>query len=156
MTNDEIKNIIQLYFDGGLEKERESLLFTILAESNEGRSYFKMLNMLHSAVKDTREEFPSELEERILRTIEKKEEPKHHMLKRNIYLTAASFSVAAVMFIVSLFLFLELKDYKSKVDIVSEQVKLQNQTIELILYNSLPPAEARTRSINEIIIKANL
>jgi hypothetical protein len=156
MSNNEIKNIIQLYFDGELEKERESLLFTILAESEEGRNYFKMLNMLHTAVEDTKEEFPSELEERILRSIEKKEAPRFYSFKRNIYLTAASFSIAAVMLIASLFLFFELKDYKSKVNMVSEQLEMQNQTIELILNNSLPPAEVRTRRVNEIIIKANI
>jgi len=55
-----------------------------------------------------------------------------------------------------MFFYSELRDYKSKVDMISEQVKGQNQTIELILNNSLPPAVIKAAFENEILIKSNL
>lgn len=153
MNSDDIKKIVQLYFDGELEKNKEPILFTILAESEEGREYFKQLNIINAAVRETTEEFPASLEEKIFSSIERREETKP---RRNIWLPAASLSIAALMLIISLFLFFEVRDYRSKVELVSDQVRLQNKTIELILNNSLPPAEVETRRVNEIIVKANL
>jgi hypothetical protein len=156
MNNVEIQKLVQQYIDGELDKGYEPLLFSTLAADEEGRTYFKMMNLLHNAVEDKMEEFPEELEERIFKSVEKKETHKLYTIKRNFYLIGASLSIAVLMLIISSFLFFELKEYKSRIDIVSEQVMLQNQTIELILNNSLPPAEVEMKRVNEIIIKANL
>jgi hypothetical protein len=156
MSDEEVKIIIQLYFDGELEKSSEPVLFTILAENSSGREYFKELNLIHTAAQQNIEEFPAELEERIFRTIESKEKSQQSFFRGNIFLSAASLSIAVLLLILSSFLFFELRDYRSRIEMVSEQVRMQNQTIELILNNSLPPAEVRTGRVNEIIVNANL
>ena len=63
MDDEKILEMINKYFDGELEKGEEMLLFTRLSSSDEGRKYFKQLNRIRSAVDDSIEEFPEELEE---------------------------------------------------------------------------------------------
>jgi len=163
MTTDEIKNLVQLYFDNELEKDREPLLFSLLSGNYEAREYFKQLNLIRTVVDNTVEQFPEELEERIFnslmpvgRQVKKEEASLRFGFARNYFVPALSLAAVIVMMIISMFFYSELRDYKLKVDIISEQVKGQNQTIELILNNSLPPAVIKAAFENEILIKSNL
>lgn len=155
MSTEDTRKLVELYFDNELERGRESLLFSILAVDEEAREYFRQLNIIHSAVKETTDDFPSGLEERIFHSIETKTAGRR-IFKGNFFINAASLGIAALMLIISSFLFFEMRDYRSKVEVVSEQVREQSQTIELIINNSLPPAEVRSRRVNEIIVNANL
>lgn len=156
MSSEEVKRLTELYFDNELEKSREAVLFTMLSGDEEAREYFKQLNLIHSAVKENEENFPSALEERILDSIEIRAAKPERLFKRNFYVNAASLITAALLLIVSAFLFLEMKEYKSRVELVSEQFAAQKQTIDLIINNSLPPVEIRSRKLNEVIVNANL
>jgi hypothetical protein len=155
MSAEETRKLVELYFDNELERGRESLLFSILAVDEEAREYFRQLNIIHAAVKETTDNFPPDLEERIFHSIETKSVTSR-IFRGNFFLNAASLGIAALMLIISSFLFFEMRDYRSKVEVVSEQVREQSQTIELIINNSLPPAEVRSRRVNEIIVNANL
>jgi len=73
MNTEELKNMIQLYFDGELEKNKEPLLFTALSQDAEARDYFKSMDLLRNTVKETEEEFPQELEKRIFYSLKKEE-----------------------------------------------------------------------------------
>jgi len=163
MTTDEIKNLVQLYFDNELEKDREPLLFSLLSGDYEAREYFKQLNLIRTVVDNTVEQFPEELEEKIFssipnagRLVKKEEESLRFRITRSYLVPALSLAAILVMMIISMFFYSELRDYKSKVDMISEQVKGQNQTIELILNNSLQPAVIKAAFENEILIKSNL
>ena len=46
MSTNEIIAMIDLYFDGELEKGKEPIMFTMLSQDLEGREYFKKLNAL--------------------------------------------------------------------------------------------------------------
>jgi hypothetical protein len=156
MNNEEIKNLIQLFHDNELDKGRETVLFSVLSANEEAREYFKELNLLKTGVSAAASDFPELLEKRIFTSVQNIPAKRTAGFKRNIYLSAASLSIAVLMLFVSLFLFFEMRDYRSRIDTVSEQVRIQNRTIEMILYNSLPPAEVETKKVNEIIIRANL
>jgi hypothetical protein len=156
MHTDEIKRLVDLYFDNELGKNREVLLFTLLSENEGAREYFKHLNIVHAAVQESAEDFPVDLEEKIFHSLEKNSSKTEWFLKRNFFVNAASLGIAALLLLISTYLFFEMKDYRSRIEIVSNQVKTQEQTIELILNNSLPPAEVHTKKVNEIIVNANL
>jgi negative regulator of sigma E activity len=96
MNTEELKNMIQLYFDGELEKNKEPLLFTSLSQDAEARDYFKSMNLLRNTVKGTEEEFPQELEERIFYSL-KKEEVKNKSSFFNLPITRIiSYSIAVM------------------------------------------------------------
>ena len=66
MSSQEIKNLIDSYFDNELSKSEEVFLFSQLSKNIEAREYFKQLNILKTEMQNTIESFPIELEERIL------------------------------------------------------------------------------------------
>src|SRR5690606_26754246 len=105
-------------------------------------------------IEESTEKFPAVLDERILKSL-RKTENQSFFSKLSNPVPAIAFAVSVIMLIISLFLFMEVNSYKTRMEIISEQVNAQKQTIDLILYNSLPPAEVRAKSIEEIIIKSN-
>jgi hypothetical protein len=156
MNNDELKNMIESYFDGELDKNSEPILFTLLSADPEGRQYFKHLHALQLAVIQSAEPFPALLEQNILDSIKTVRTKSYGYNK--LYSRASQFisiSLAAVLFIICSFLFFELKDYKSKVQSISDQVNEQKETIDVILNNSYPAVVVSPDAKNEIIIRAN-
>ena len=69
MNDDKLIEMINLYFDGELEKSREPQLFSQLSANDEAREYFKKLNSLEAAISDSSEELPDDLDERILKSV---------------------------------------------------------------------------------------
>ncbi|MEO8232015.1 MAG: hypothetical protein ABI638_07010, partial [Ignavibacteriota bacterium] len=61
--------LVNLYFDGELNKTEEVNLFTLLANDEAARNYFKQLSVIKNVVDNDEEELPAELEERILRSV---------------------------------------------------------------------------------------
>jgi len=142
MNTEELKNMIQLYFDGELEKNKEPLLFTSLSQDAEARDYFKSMNLLRNTVKGTEEEFPQELEERIFYSL-KKEEVKNKSSFFNLPITRIiSYSIAVILIIINIYLIGQIDSYSDKVSAVQTVVQNQNQMIEL-LFNSLPATEVK-------------
>ena len=69
MSDNKLLEMINIYFDGELEKSREVTLFSLLANDQSARDYFKQLSVIRNAVDNSIEDLPPELEERILRSI---------------------------------------------------------------------------------------
>ena len=65
MQENKIISMINLYFDGELNKGEEANLFSSLANDQSGRDYFKKLSIIRNTVDNSTEELPAELEERI-------------------------------------------------------------------------------------------
>jgi hypothetical protein len=156
MTNDELNEMIELYFDGELDKSSEPLLFTSLSGNAEGREYFKKLNLLRIVINESTLPFPAQLEEKILNSIKVE---KHGFMKninvRNIAFRFISVTAVVILIIISSLFFLELKDSKSKLDSISEQVKQQKETIDMIIDNNYPAVVISPENNNEIIVRAN-
>jgi hypothetical protein len=155
MTTEEIKNKINEYFDGELKNGDDVLLFTQLSLNEEAREYFKEVNFIKTAVQESMEDIPLELEERIMYSLENasgKSRGSFSFRRTFSYLSAAA---AIVLLILSLFFYIKNNEYSLKLESTIEQVKNQNQMIEL-LYNSLPAAEVQTKLVNPVIVKSKL
>ncbi|NWF89389.1 MAG: hypothetical protein HXY50_07980 [Ignavibacteriaceae bacterium] len=155
MQEDKLTIMINLYFDGKLSKSEEVNLFSLLAINQSGRDYFKQLGLIRNAVENSTEEFPFELEERILRSVGSKSSVKPTFFSNIRIFSAISYAAAIIMLILSGYLFLKISNYQQKVDNLSQQVMIQSKTIQM-LYNSLPGIEVRATFDNEIIIKPNI
>jgi hypothetical protein len=155
MTNDEIKIMIDNYFDDELEKSKEPILFSALSSDIEARDYFKKLHVLGTIVKESTEPFPAYLEEKILTSVK----PVKSRLYKNINFRSRisniiSIAAASALFIICSLLFFDIKDYKLKINIITEQVKEQNETMNLILNSNLPAFVISPDAKNEIIVRA--
>ena len=154
MSEKKITEMINLYFDGELEKNKEANLFSLLASDQTARDYFKQLSVIRNAVDNSAEDFPAELEERILRSVGSKATAKTGMFSNIKIFSAISYAAALILLFLSGYLFFKVSNYQERVDNLSQQMMIQTKTIQL-LYNSLPGVEVRATYDNEIIIKPN-
>lgn len=154
MNDNKIYELINLYFDGELDKSREALLFTELSQSVEGREYFKQLSRIKTSIDESLEDFPEELDERILRSVSRTSEKKFSFFTGQRLFASVSYAIAIVLIVLSGYLFMKVSTYQEKVDTLSQQMNFQTKTIQ-ILFNSLPGVEVRATFDNEIIIKPN-
>ncbi|MCU0343605.1 MAG: hypothetical protein MUF28_07265 [Ignavibacterium sp.] len=154
MSENKIKEMINLYFDGELVKSEEANLFSLLASYQSARDYFKQLSLIRNAVDNDAEDFPAELEERILRSVGSKASEKTGIFSKVKIFSAISYAAALILLFLSGYLFFKVSNYQERVDNLSEQMMMQTKTIQM-LYNSLPGVEVRATYDNEIIIKPN-
>jgi hypothetical protein len=154
MNENKILEMINLYFDGELAKSEEAKLFSLLASDQSARDYFKQLSVIRNAVDNSAEDFPAELEERILRSVGSKAAAKTGIFSNIKIFSAISYAAAFVLLFLSGYLFFKVSNYQERVDNLSEQMMMQTKTIQM-LYNSLPGVEVRATFDNEIIIKPN-
>lgn len=132
----ELKELIDRYYENELDKTEELTLFTELAVNEEGREYFKVVNLIKSSIIADLSDFPEELDERILTVIGSTEQEEKSKFSGS-YLQVFSYAAAIVILIASAFLYSEFTAYKSELQILDAKLKKQNQTIEM-LYNSYP------------------
>lgn len=154
--NNEFKTIelINSYFDGDLEKNKEPILFSLLSDNQKARDYFKQLSVLRNEINNSQEEFPSELEERIFRTIQKKKSSSEYIRKFN-FINTLSYAITFLLIILNIYLFIKTSTYQEKVESLSREIRIQANTIEMI-YNSLPAVEIKSAIENNITIKPTL
>lgn len=152
MLSDELKQQVDQYFDGELNKSSEAFLFSELAKNEECREYFKQANRLQNILMEVVEEFPVDLERRIFSKIRNlNEKPSWY---KQIF-PVMSYSLAIILVIVGLFMFFEMREYRNEIKLTSQQMLEQQKTINLLI-NSLPSVEVESEIQNAVIIKANL
>jgi hypothetical protein len=164
MKTDDIKYMIDLYADGELSREKEPILFTLLAQNSEAREYFKGVNYLKNNFQLNGMEYPSKLDERILHSIENAGQKQSTVFtNKNIFLFLSS-SLAVALLCISLVLFKQSnefkqqsEDYKQRFFGLTYEVKRQNNDIQLIL-NAMPEIEVRSGyyRTKEVMVNANL
>jgi hypothetical protein len=155
MNEKKIIELISMYFDGELKKGEEALLFSELSGNSEGRRYFKTLGRIRSAADESAEEFPEELDERIIKSIGRLQPKKAGFFKGHNIPMVISYAAILVMLMISGYILMQVSYYKDKVNVLSGQLEQQTKTIQM-LYNSLPGIEVRAAAENEIIIKPSL
>ena len=155
MQNNKLNEIINLYFDGQLNKNEEANLFSLLVGDGEGRDYFRQLSLIRNTVENSTEEFPDEFEERILRSVGSKSNKRQTFFPNIKIFSAVTYAAAVILLFLSGYLFHKVTNYQDKVDNLSQQMMIQSKTIQM-LYNSLPGIEVRASFDNEIIIKPNI
>ncbi|MEO8231281.1 MAG: hypothetical protein ABI638_03300 [Ignavibacteriota bacterium] len=147
--------LVNLYFDGELNKAEEVDLFTLLANDEAVRNYFKQLSTIKNAVDNDSEDFPAELEERILRSVGTKVSAKAGYFYNIKIFSAISYAAALILLFLSGYLFFKVSNYQERVDNLSQQMIIQSQTIELLI-NSLPVVEVRATSNKDKLYKPNI
>jgi len=155
MQENKIISMINLYFDGELNKGEEVNLFSLLASDQSARNYFKQLSVIRNAVDNSAEDFPLELEERILRSVGSKTSTESGFFSKIKISSAISYAAALILLFLSGYLFFKISNYQERVENLSQQMMIQSKTIQM-LYNSLPGIEVRATFDNEIIIKPNI
>jgi hypothetical protein len=155
MSENKLLEMINLYFDGELEKSKEVNLFTLLASDQTARDYFKQLSIIRNAVDSSALDFPAELEERILRSVGSKVAAKTGIFSSIKIFSAVSYAAALILLFLSGYLFLKVSNYQERVDNLSQQMIIQSKTIQL-LYNSLPVIEVRATSNKDDINKPKI
>ena len=154
MRND-VENMVELYFDGELEKGKEAMLFTLLSQDEDARTYFKQLNAFKTNIPFTMDELPYTLEKKILYTVAEKNTRQLFPFGKTNILSFASYALTIIFFVVSIFLFMQTNNYKGTLHEVSQQLENQKQEIQLLI-NSLPATEVTTKYENPVVVKANL
>jgi hypothetical protein len=155
MSENKTLELISLYFDGELEKSKEVNLFSILASDQTARDYFKQLSVIRDSIDNSAEDFPIDLEERILRSVGSKAVAKTGVFSNIKIFSAISYAAVLILLFLSGYLFFKVSNYQERVDSLSEQMMIQSKTIQM-LYNSLPGIEVRSTIDNAIIIKPNI
>ncbi len=155
MSEKKITEMINLYIDGELAKSEEASLFSLLASDQTARDYFKQLSVIRNAVDNSAEDFPAELEERILRSVGSKAAAKTGMFSNIKIFSAVSYAAVLILLLLSGYLFFKVSNYQERVDNLSQQMMIQSQTIEL-LFNSLPVVEVRATSNKDKLYKPNI
>ena len=155
MSDSKLFEMINLYFDGELAKSQEANLFSLLASDQSARDYFKQLSVIRNAVDGSAEDFPTELEERILRSVGSKASRRLGFFSNIRIFSAISYAPAIFLLFLSGYLFFKVSGYQERVDNLSQQMAIQSRTIEMF-YNSLPGIEVRATFDNEIIIKPKI
>lgn len=150
-----IIEMIDLYFDGELEKLSEPFLFSSLALDAEAREYFMRLSKIKSALKIAEEDFPATLDMRVMKAVSASSAVKERKTGFGYLPQVLGYSFAALLIIVSLFMFLEVRQYRKELQTTVVKIEEQSKTINLLI-NSLPPVEIESKVQNEIIIKSNL
>ena len=151
MNTEELKSMIQIYFDGELEKNKEPLLFTSLSRDEQARDYFKSMNFLKNVIEETEEEFPQGLEERIFYSLKKKETRSISGFLNLSITRIISYSIAIILIVINIYLLGRIDSYSDKMNAVQTVVQNQNQMIEL-LFNSLPATEVKAIKTNNHIL----
>ena len=155
MNTQEIKNIINQYFDNELTKNEEVILFTQLSQNDEARDFFKEMNVLKTISDESVEEYPNNLDDKIFSQLKVEEKIIAPKSNRSRIFAAISYGLAFVLLALSIFFYTESIQYKNKLELTYYQVKQQNEMIQ-VLFNSLPQAEVRGTLENEIIIQSTM
>jgi len=155
MLSEKTIEFINRYFDDETSKEEEVYLFNLLSSNEEGREYFKSMTLLREITKQSEVEVPQNLEERILNSIVSKQSKVEKTSVFSYFTSAVAVALTIILIALSMFFYSKLDNYKNQLESTIYQVKQQTQTIQL-LYNSLQPAEVRTKLSNEIIIKPTI
>ena len=149
--NTRTEEIINKYFDGESSKEEEAFMFAQLSLDEEAREYFKSLDLLKKTVEEAKEDFPNELDEKLLLSLPNMDENKHTIRKYFSLPASIAYVISVILFIILLSFRSELSGYKEELNLQVQQVNYQSKMINL-LFNSLPPTVVSAKLKNPIIV----
>lgn len=157
MDTNEIITMIELYFDGELEKGKEPVMFSLLSQDTETREYFKMMNTLRSVFTTSTEQFPSPLDEKILRSVSGLNEKQTAFFINKKVFSAITYSITVILLVLTMFFYSKSEEYKVQFFDLTREVKKQNDRLELLM-NALPQVDVsgsyfRTK---QIIVRPNI
>jgi hypothetical protein len=152
--NNELGKMVDLYFDGELERGKEPILFSMLSQDEDARNYFKQLNSIKTNMDYTLEEFPKALDEKILRTVESSMKEKSTGLMNKKKFDVFVYATAVVFMFLSIFFYQKSEEHKIQFNDLTREVKEQNIKIDMLI-NSLPQIEVQGSfiRIKEVVVR---
>ena len=153
--NKEILEMINLYVDSELDRKEEASLFILLSQDEEARNYFRSLQILKSGIAQSVEDVPDALEEKIVKSIAGSQAPKTSFSSARIFTSKIPYAFAAILLVLCTYIFLKFDSYQDRFEIISNQLQIQNKTIEM-LYNSMPTVEVTGQLKNKITVTSKL
>lgn len=154
MNENKIKELINLYFDGELAKSEEGNLFSLLASDQFARDYFKQLSLIRNTVENDTEDFPAELEEKILRSVQARKNSSEHT-RIFYFVNALAYGAILVLIVMNIYLLFKTSTSQEKIESLSREIQIQAKTIEM-MYNSLPVIEVKSANEKIVTIKPTL
>ncbi len=156
MNTDEIKNMIDLFADGELSREKEPILFTMLSLDSEAREYFKGVNYIKHSLQQNFEEYPTDLDDKVLHSVEKIQQKHSTVFINKKTFLFLSCSVVAICIFATIIFFNKSESYKNQFISLTREVKKQNADLQLIL-NAMPEIEVRSGyyRTKEIVVNVN-
>jgi hypothetical protein len=142
MNTNELITMVDLYFDNELEKSKEPVMFIQLSQDYEAREYFKKMNALKTSVSDTMQEFPSRLDEKILKTIGAINEKRASFFWNKKVFATISFAATVILLALTIFFYSKSEEYKVQFVDLTREIKEQNDKLELLM-NALPQVEVK-------------
>lgn len=112
MNCEKYQMLIQEFNDGELEKGKESLIFTHLSQCSECRDFMKGLNQLNLFAQEEVKEFPSILDEKIFRAIEKREMKMQSNIFTRRVPAYVSYMLGVIIVLVSIYFFNSTNEYR--------------------------------------------
>lgn len=155
MSTEQIKEIINQYFDNELTKSEEIILFTQLSNDEDARAYFKDMNLLRTTTESSFVEYPEKLDEKIFTQLKREESTPVLRINRSRVFEVVGIGFALLLLAISFFFYNESMQYKTKLEVTSQQVNQQNQLIQ-VLFHSLPQADVNGKIENEIIVTSKM
>ena len=157
MSTEDLKTMINLYFDDELEKSKEPILFSMLSQDSEAREYFKKLNALKNGIEKTIEVFPNTLDEKILHSVGKLNETQTVLFINKKVFSAITYSVTIILLILTVFFYSQSEEYKVRLFDLTREVKKQNDRLELIM-NAMPQVEVTGGYVRtkQIVVRPNM
>jgi len=140
MKTDDLKTMINLYFDDELEKGKEPIMFSVLSADAEAREYFKKLNALKTGMVNTLDKFPNKLDEKILRSVGNIDDKQTTAFLNRKVFSVISYSFTLILLILTIFFYSKSEEYKVQFFDLTREVKKQNDKLELLM-NALPQVE---------------
>lgn len=151
----ELFEMINLYVDSELESKDEASLFVLLSQNEEARKYFKNLQILKTGIAESVEEVPDHLEEKIIKSAVNGKTKNIYLSPIISFSSKLSYAFTVILLIICTYIFLKFDSYQNRFETISNQLQIQNETIEL-LYNSMPAVEVTGQLKNKIIITSKL
>lgn len=136
MSNNDIYEKIDSWYDGELDRKDEANLFALLSVDENARDYFQQLSKLKNGLGQIEEDFPDALDERILRSTQPADRsiPVTYKSSFQPYL---GYAFSIVFALVALFFYMEIRSYRTNLENISVKVKEQDQTIKM-MFNAYP------------------
>ena len=157
MDTNEIIKMIDLYFDGELEKGKEPVMFSLLSQDSDAREYFKKMNALKSVFAASTGKIPSSLDEKILRYVGSINEKQSAFFINKKVFSVITYSASVILLVLAIFFYSRSEEYKVQFFDLTREVKKQNDKLELLM-NALPQVDVsgsyyRTK---QIIVRPNI
>jgi len=157
MNTEDLKTMIDLYFDGELDKGKEPVMFSLLSQDSAAREHFKKMNLLKNVFSTSMEQFPSSLDEKILRSVSGLNEKQTAFFINKKVFSAITYSVTIILLILTMFFYSKSEEYKVQFFDLTREIKKQNDKLELLM-NALPQVDVsgsyfRTK---QIIVRPNI